>query len=146
MKPLIAASCLGVLLAGPLAAQTPPADGGAPQPPVTAPPSTAPQPPSTLPEPDRAPATTREPNVPRRPGADRRLDDPPTGPSGANRPDDPLRRGSRMSETAPVSAAGASGEVRFSDDLRRCDGMEPASRTSCRQEMFAARAQGFYRN
>ncbi len=155
MKPLRALTVAALLAAGPLAAQTPPPGGGAPQPPGSAPPSTVPQPPSTLPQPDRAPGTIREPTVPRptdparRPGG---IDDPAPAPGAG---DDPLRRGGRISETAPTPRAGtgatgpqrsASGEARFRDDLRRCDAMDIATRTTCRQEMSAARAQGLYRN
>jgi hypothetical protein len=148
MKSLLAAmSVVAILASGPLAAQQAPTPGGAPQPPATVPPAAAPQPPSTLPQPDRAPATIREPTVPRPASPDRPMPDGVSDPArvpGAG--DDALRRGGRISETAPAPRAVLSTDTRFREDMRRCDAMDAGSRTSCRQEMSAARAQGLYRN
>jgi hypothetical protein len=94
-------------------------------------------------DPARAPGGANDP-------LRRSADDPVKSPSDAG---DPLRRGGRISETAPLPResapaprAGASGEARYRDDLRRCDTLDPAARTSCRLEMSAARAQGLYRD
>ena len=147
MKSLLAAmSVVAVLVSGPLAAQQAPTPGGSPQPPATVPPAAAPQAPSTLPQPDGAPATIREPTVPRPAGPDRRT---PDGSDPARMPgagDDGMRRGGRISETAPAPRAVVSTDTRFREDMRRCDAMDAGSRTSCRQELSAARAQGLYRN
>jgi hypothetical protein len=55
------------------------------------------------------------------------------------------RPAGRVSETAPAPRA-VSGETRFRADLATCRTLEAASQASCRREMYAARAQGLYRN
>jgi hypothetical protein len=120
IRSLLVASCVAAALAaGPLGAQTPPATP--PSPAVT--PQASPPPVRTIPGDVR----------PGAPGA-RAIDD--VSPSA----------GGRISETAPASLAGGTGLSRFRDDLASCNGREPDERANCRQEMFAARAQGLYRN
>ena len=64
---------------------------------------------------------------------ERTVDEPADRPAG------------RISETAPSPRAG-SGDAQFLEDLASCRTREPESQTSCRREMYAARAQGLYRN
>lgn len=123
MRSMIAMSCIAAsLVAAPLSAQT--------QSPETA--NQAPAARPAAPESRTSPGALREGE---RIGAprERTIDEP------AERP------GGRISETAPSPRAGT-GEARFRADLASCRDREPESQMSCRQEMFAARAQGFYRN
>jgi hypothetical protein len=160
MKPLLVASCISALLAaGPLVAQTPPAGSAGPRPPAAAPiPGTQEQGRPVPPTDSMRPGTMQDPTAPRPPlgaGSDRptpgapadRMGSPSERSTGSDRPiDDPPRRGGRISETAPAPSPGGTAPSRFQADLRTCDTLERESRASCRQEMFAARAQGLYRN
>jgi hypothetical protein len=124
MRSVIAMSCVAAsLVAAPLNAQT--------QSPETA--NQVPAASPLAPESRTSPGALREGE---RVGAarERTIDEP------AERP------GGRISETAPSPRAGTTGEARFRADLAACRAHEPESQTSCRQEMFAARAQGLYRN
>lgn len=123
MRSMVAMSCIAAsLVAAPLTAQA--------QSPETA--NQAPAASPLAPESRTSPGALREGE---RVGAprERTIDDP------ADRP------GGRISETAPSPRA-ATGEARFRADLSSCRAREPEFQTSCRQEMFAARAQGLYRN
>ena len=159
MKSLLVASCMsGLIAAAPLSAQTPTpqSPSAAPSAPLEPVPGTREPGPNVPPPIERPrPGTPQDPTVPRPPlGAERTLRG---GPADAMRApgepttaanhliDDPPRRGGRISETAPAAPAG-SGQSRFQVDLKTCEALDAASRASCRQEMFAARAQGLYRN
>jgi hypothetical protein len=123
IRSLLVASCVAAALAsGPLSAQTPPATP--PSPAVT--PQGSPPPVRIIPGDVRPGERTDSPGA-------RAIDD--GSPSA----------GGRISETAPAPRAGT-GPSRFRDDLASCSARERDERASCRQEMFAARAQGLYRN
>ena len=124
-RALLAISCCAaVIAAGPLGAQSqsPGADTQSPRAAVT----------PSVPESRTSPGAIAEGERVTSPWA-RTIDEP------ADRP------GGRISETAPAPRA-ASGESRFRADLASCTALEAESRLNCRREMYAARAQGLYRN
>jgi hypothetical protein len=118
-QPVIACVCLAAALAAaPLAAQTPSPRTDSPSP------ATTPNSPES-----RTSGGALRAEVPR----PRTIDDATSASPGG-----------RVSETAPTPRV-SRGEGRFRADLASCTTLEPESRASCRQEMYAARAQGMYR-
>src|SRR5262245_10147297 len=97
--------------------------------------------------PPAPPLSTPDPVVPALPPSGV-LPQPIVNPATVDRPITDPRLGGRISETAPVPhpPVRRRGSERFRDDLAGCDKLQDDSRATCRTELFAARAQGLYRD